>query len=142
MLAFRAERAKRSGLALRVRVLELALGDFLERHGQVVLRARLDERRREVVEGPLAELVVVVVDLSSPLGGDDDQRVARVDVVHELVDAWMNHGRPMVAAAANSRSTMPASSPAALSRRSLTTTWSNRFSCSSCSRASATRSPI
>src|SRR2546430_11411727 len=31
-------------------VLELALGDLLEGHGQVVLRARLDERRRRLVE--------------------------------------------------------------------------------------------
>src|SRR6266545_688537 len=61
MLAFRAY-AKRSALALRVAVLELALGDLLEGHGEVVLRTRLDQRRREVVEGALAELVVIVVD--------------------------------------------------------------------------------
>src|SRR5438876_9052074 len=37
-----------------VLVLDLALGDFLHGHGQVILRARLDERRREVLEGALA----------------------------------------------------------------------------------------
>ena len=46
-----------------VRVLDLALGDFFEGHRQVVLGARLHERRRVVVERALAELVVVVVDL-------------------------------------------------------------------------------
>src|SRR5215211_2296283 len=73
-LAFRAN-AKRSALALRVAVLELALGDFFEGHRQVVLGARLDERRREVVEGALTQLVVVVVDLPGALRGDDDKRV-------------------------------------------------------------------
>ena len=33
-----------------VLVLDLALGDLLEGHGQVVLRARLDQRRRGLVE--------------------------------------------------------------------------------------------
>src|SRR4029450_7922714 len=37
-------------LALLVGVLELALCDFLEGHRQVVLGARFDEGRREVVE--------------------------------------------------------------------------------------------
>src|SRR5437899_912217 len=55
MLAFRAK-----ALLLLVGVLELALGDFLEGHRQVVLGARLDERRRKVVEGALTQLVVVV----------------------------------------------------------------------------------
>ena len=66
---------------------------------QVVLRARADERRRELVEGALAELVVVVVDLPRALGGDDHERVARVHLVEQLVDAGMNHrARPSVAA--------------------------------------------
>ena len=60
-------------------VLDLALGDFLQGHGQVVLRARLDERRRGFLEAhALTELVVVVVDLPRALRGDDDERVARV----------------------------------------------------------------
>ena len=54
---------------------------------------------------------MVVVDLPSTLGGDDDQRVARVDVVQQLVDSRMDHGRLMVPAAANSRWTISSSSP-------------------------------
>src|SRR5712691_6953193 len=78
-----------------VGVLEFALGDLLQGHGQVVLRARLDERRRGVLEADaLAELVVVVVDLASPLGSDDHERVARIDVLQQLIDAGMDHGGP------------------------------------------------
>ena len=87
-------------------VRDLALGDLFEGERQVVLRARLDERRRELVERALAELVVVVVDLPRALGGDDHQRVARVDLVEELVDAWMDHRRAMVAVSFEFRSTM------------------------------------
>src|SRR5215510_10701882 len=54
--------------------LDLALGDLLERDREVVLRARLDERRREVVEGAFAQLMVVVVDLAGALGCDDHER--------------------------------------------------------------------
>src|SRR5216684_9382202 len=75
-------------LLLAVGVLELALGDLLESHRQVVLRARLDERRRGVLEAhALTELVVVVVDLAGTLGGDDHERIARVDVLEQLIDA-------------------------------------------------------
>src|SRR2546423_12874911 len=126
-----------------VLVAELALGDLLERHREVVLRARLHERRWEVVERALAELVVVVVDLASPLRGDDDQRVARVDVVEELIDTRMDHGPAMLPAAArSSRLTMPSSSSTARSRTSFTITWSNSSSSASCSRATASRSSI
>src|SRR5919204_3619451 len=80
-----------AALLLRVRVLELALGGLLEGHRQVVLRARLDERRRRLLEADsLPELVVVVVDLPSAFGRDDHERVARVDVVQQLVNAWMD----------------------------------------------------
>src|SRR3954452_21776236 len=113
MLAFRA-----SALALLVRVLELALGDFLEGHRQVVLRPRLDQGRREVVESALAELVLVVVDLPRALGGDDHERVARVHVLGQLVDAGMDHWRVMVAALSSSRATIAASRSAARSRLS------------------------
>src|SRR6185437_600262 len=51
----------------RVVVRQHALGDFLEGHGEVVLRARLHQRRRIVVEGALTELVVIVVDLPGTL---------------------------------------------------------------------------
>src|SRR5215208_6737688 len=87
----------RSRSELLVRVLDLALGDFFEGHRQVVLRARLHERRRVVVEGALTELVVVVVDLPRALGGDDHECVALVDVFEQRVDAWMDHGRDMLA---------------------------------------------
>src|SRR5919204_923588 len=118
-----------SGLAVRDG--DLALGELLEGHRQVVLGAGLDERRREVVEGALAELVVVVVDLPGPLGRDDHQRVARVDVVQELIDAGMDHRPDMVAAASSSRLTMPASSSVARSRSSFSIAWSNRSATSS-----------
>src|SRR4029077_4138303 len=62
-------------LLLGVRVDDLALGSLLEGHRQVVLRARLDQRRRKLVERPLTELVVVVVDLPRALGGDDHECV-------------------------------------------------------------------
>src|SRR5205085_7885830 len=75
-----------------VLVPELALGDLLQGHRQVVLRARLDERRRGLVERALAEHVVLVVDLPRALGGDDHERVARVHVLEQLVDAGMDHG--------------------------------------------------
>ena len=61
---------------LLVFVRDLALGDFLEGERQVVLRARLDQWRRELVERPLTELVVVVVDLARALGSDDHECVA------------------------------------------------------------------
>src|SRR4029453_18552867 len=80
-----------------VRVLNLALSDFFEGHRQVVLRARLHERGGVVVEGALAELVVVVVDLPRALGGDDHERVSLRNVVEECVDAWVDHGRDMLA---------------------------------------------
>src|SRR6478736_946319 len=74
----------------RVGVLDLALGDLLEGHRQVVLRARLDERR-QLFEGAFAELVVVVVDLPGTLGRHDHERVAAVHVAEQLVDAWLDH---------------------------------------------------
>src|SRR6266542_5467831 len=103
-----------------VRVLDLALGDLLEGHGQVVLGARFDEGWK-LVERALTELVVVVVDLASALRGDDDQRVARVDIVQQLIDSRMDHGRLMLPAAANSRWTISSSPRVARSRSSLTT---------------------
>src|SRR3954466_8151294 len=84
-------------LALRVRVDDLALGSLLEGHRQVVLRARLDQRRGELVERSLTELVVVVVDLARALGGDDHERIARVDLIEKLIDAGMDHCPAMVA---------------------------------------------
>src|SRR5216117_3159216 len=122
------ERSPRSGVPsknylLRVLVLQLALRDFLEGHGEVVLRPRLHQRWRRVLESDtFSELVVVVVDLAGSLGRDDHERVARVDVVQELIDAWMDHGRLMVPAVCNSLWTMAWSSSAARSTSSLTIT--------------------
>src|SRR5512133_1404398 len=113
-------REARGGL-LRVLVLELALGDLFEGHGQIVLRPGLHQRRGRLLEAdPFAELVVIVVDLTSPLRRDDDERVARVDIVEELIDAGMDHGLLMVPAACSSLRTMPASSFAARSTSSFT----------------------
>src|SRR6266508_2529604 len=118
----RSTRAMIGGLAF-VRVLNLALGDLFEGHRQIVLGARFHERRRIVVERALAELMVVVVDLPRTLGGDDHQRVALVDVLEQLIDAWIDHGLDMVpAAAAISLPTISASSARARSRSSLTIT--------------------
>src|SRR4051795_11606885 len=80
------------GYALSVVVLDLALRDFLEGDREVVLRPRLDHRGRELVKGPLTEVVVVRVDLSRALGGDDHTRVrVVVRVREELVDAGGDH---------------------------------------------------
>src|SRR5919109_5230019 len=84
---------------LRVGVLDLALRGLLKRHRQIVLRPRLDERGQELIERAFAELVVVVVDLPSTLRSDDHERVARVDVLEQAVDAGMDHGREMLPAA-------------------------------------------
>src|SRR5947207_583652 len=59
----------RSEFLLGVVVLQHALADFLEGHGEVVLRPALDEGRQVVAEGAFAELVVVVVDLPGALRG-------------------------------------------------------------------------
>src|SRR5437764_15414230 len=109
-----------SSSLLLVRVLDLALRDLFERHREVVLRARLDERGQELVERAFAKLVVVVVDLPGPLRRHDHERVARVHVVQQFVDAGMDHGSEMVPAVAISLLTMPSSSSIARSRRSLT----------------------
>src|SRR6478672_9691749 len=108
-------RATYKGLA--VVVLDLARRDFLEGDRQVVLRAGLDHRGRELVERPLAEVVVVAVDLAGALGGDDHGRVVRVDVLEQLVDARGDH-----AAQSSSFVTIASSAATASSRRSLHTT--------------------
>src|SRR6478609_8314985 len=99
-----------------------ALRNFLHRHREVILRARFDERRRIVVERAFAELVVVVVDLPGPLGGHDDQRIARVDVLEQIVYARMNHCFGMVAAGMAYRRTRSDSSLTARSRSLFSTT--------------------
>src|ERR671919_3079730 len=85
---------------LRPLVRDLPAGDLFHRHGEVVLRAGLDQRRRRLVEADsLAQLVVVVVDLARALGGDDHERVAGTGgAVEQRVDTWIDHGRVMVPA--------------------------------------------
>src|SRR3954463_11973532 len=77
--------------AAAVAVLDLAARDLFERDRQVVLGDRVHHRGRELLEGPLAEVVVVAVDLPRALGGDDHARVRRVDVVQEAVYARRDH---------------------------------------------------
>src|SRR5215208_1492766 len=114
-------RSARSSLG-PVLVANLALRNLFHGHRQVVLGARFDERWRKVVVRALAQLVVIVVDLPRALGRDDHQRVARVDVLEQLIDAWMDHCLDMVSARCNSLLTMPSSSPAARETSSLTIT--------------------
>jgi hypothetical protein len=52
---------------LPVMVLQLALGDLLQGNREVVLGARVDHRRRELVKRAFAEVVVVRVDLARAL---------------------------------------------------------------------------
>src|SRR4026209_65071 len=57
---------------------QLAARDLLHGHREVVLRARLDEGRRRILEAhALAQLMVVVVDLPRPLRGHDHERIPR-----------------------------------------------------------------
>src|SRR3954451_5037935 len=83
--------------ALPVAVLDLALGDFLQGDREVVLRRRVHHRRRVLLEGPLAEVVVVRVDLPRALGGHDHARVIGVDVLEQSIDAGRDHRRMSVA---------------------------------------------
>ena len=69
------EEDARHGDGLAVAVRDLAGRDFLERDRQVVLGSRVDHRRRELLERPLTEVVVVRVDLTRALGGDDHARI-------------------------------------------------------------------
>src|SRR5688500_10496407 len=67
---------------------ELTLGDLLEcnREGLGVVAETGDLGRDEIPDS-LTQLVVVGVDLPCSLGGQDDQRVAAVDLVRELFDS-------------------------------------------------------
>jgi len=88
-------RPKRAGALLLVGVVDLALGELFEGHRQIVLRARLDERRKELVERALAKLVVVVVDLPGPLGRDDHDRVARARVARVAAEIFLTVHRDL-----------------------------------------------
>src|SRR3954464_6705851 len=78
--------------AAAVAVLDLAACDLFERDRQVVLGARVHHRGRELLEGALAEVVVVRVDLPRPLGRDDHARVRGIDILEQAVDAGRDHG--------------------------------------------------
>src|SRR5438132_4699957 len=100
------------GALLRVGVLDLALLNLFEGHRQVVLRARLHERGQKLVEGALAELVVVVVDLPGALRRDDHQRIAGIDVLEQFVNAGMDHGREWYLRSATPGERSPPARPA------------------------------
>src|SRR3954453_18553270 len=76
---------------LAVLVLDLARGDFLEGDREVVLRGGVDHRRRELVERPLTEVVVVGVDLPGALRGHEHGGVVGVDLLEEHVYARVDH---------------------------------------------------
>src|SRR5437763_3117433 len=70
---------------------DLAVGDLLEGDSERLgSHPALDERRDELSPA-LTELAVVGVDLPGPLGSEDDQGVARIDVREELVDLGFDH---------------------------------------------------
>src|SRR5436305_14408813 len=114
-----------------VAVLDLAGGDLLEGDLQVVLRARVDHRRRVLVEGALAEVVVVGVDLASALRCHDHARVVRIDALQKFVQPGLDQVLPSRSGRAFARpagrgqmvATRSMSSRAARASSSLTTTW-------------------
>src|SRR5919197_2918452 len=110
-------KAAGGGVLAAVAVGDLPVRDFLERDGQVVLGRGVDHRGRELLERALAEVVVVAVDLTRPLGGDDHARVRRVDVLQQAVNAGRDHAEE-----SRAPRTMRSSWSAASGRRSLTTT--------------------
>src|SRR3954452_4609986 len=118
-----------------VAVSELSCSDFLERDLQVVLRTRLDHRRGVLVERPLAEVVVVRVELARALGGHEHDGVMRVDSLEKCVQSGLDHELVMVATSLLRSST-------AASRSSFTTTWSNSPSAASSSCATFKRGSI
>src|SRR4051812_48963364 len=111
---------RRGCIALPIPVSHLARRHLFEGDGQVVLGDGVDHRRWELLEGPLAEVVVVAVDLSRALGGDDHAGVGGIDVFEKAVNARRDH-----AVDSRARLTTRSRSSAASSRRSLTTTVSN-----------------
>src|SRR4051794_33111667 len=118
---------------LPVAVLDLALGDFLQGDRQVVLGDGLHHRGRVLLEGPLAEVVVVRVDLAGALGGHDHARVVGVDVLEQSIDAGRDHRTPVYSR------TSATNAVTASSRRSLTMKWGNSLCAASSSRATARR---
>src|SRR3954453_17544495 len=83
--------SRATGYRLPVLVLDLAGCDLFEGDRQVVLRPRLHHRGRKLVEGSLAEVVVVRVDLARALRSHDHRGVVRVDLVEQLINSWLDH---------------------------------------------------
>src|SRR6478672_6576204 len=105
-----------------VLVFELALGELLERHREVVpLGVHLDHRRRVLAEAALSEVVEVAVDLTGALRRDDDGGVMGIAVLQELVYAWFDHSAAESSDRPSSARTIPSNSAAARPRSSLTT---------------------
>src|SRR5919201_3591202 len=69
---------------------DLALGDLLEGDGERLGPQALHQGRDEL-PAAFAKLAVVGVDLAGPLGGQDHQRIPRVDLVQQLVDLGLDH---------------------------------------------------
>src|SRR5512141_1791735 len=110
---------------------DLALTDLLEGdRKRLVAQARLDERRDEL-RAALAELVVVRVDLSGPLGRQDHQRVLGVDLREEVVDLRLDHGCVGPSLEVGNPWMIATSRSTARSRSSFTSTWSNQACCPS-----------
>ena len=84
-------------------VLEQVGVDLAHRDRQrLLLQARLDQRA-DVFEDAVAELVVVVVDLTRALGGVDDQRVLARRTVQQLVDGRVGDAQRRVVGAVRRR---------------------------------------
>src|SRR6478735_1687641 len=82
-------RGMRDRLAVAVR--DLAGRDFLERDRQVVLRRGVHHRGRKLLERPLAEIVVVGIDLAGTLSGNDHAGVRGINMLEQAVYARRNH---------------------------------------------------
>src|ERR1044072_915971 len=105
-----------------VPVLDLAARDLFQGDGQVVLRAGVHHRRRELLERALAEVVVVRVDLARALGGHGHAGVWGVHVLQQAVGAGGDQEAPAVrfeASDASAERTTSSSAATASSSRSL-----------------------
>ena len=90
-------------LLLALGVLEQVLVDLAHRDRQrLLLQTGLDERA-DVLEDPVTELVVVVVDLTCTFGGVDHQRVLARRAVQQLVDGRVGDAQRRVVGAGGGR---------------------------------------
>ena len=85
----------------------------LETQGALVVRDEVPGSVTVFVKAPtLAELLVVVVDLPSAFRRDDHQRVARVHVLEQLVNAGMDHAPECYLGRVTRRGPVPRARPA------------------------------